>query len=149
MLRTTGSRLVRAGRREVRRGLSGIHGNTSKPHQDLVRTATCLLTCEGLIDPAFLDRLHYYLPGWRYRIRAEIVYRPLWSCFRLPCEARRFASRPSCGQLGRKVRERRRFTSSSGDVRAFVSKREKGTGGEERLDRSESSRRVTRPFDAQ
>jgi ATP-dependent Lon protease len=40
-------------------------GNTSKPHQDLVRTAHLFADLpKSMIDPAFLDRLHYYLPGW-------------------------------------------------------------------------------------
>ncbi|MFN0154672.1 MAG: protease Lon-related BREX system protein BrxL [Gaiella sp.] len=40
-------------------------GNTSKPHQELVRTAHLFADLpKGMIDPAFLDRLHYYLPGW-------------------------------------------------------------------------------------
>ncbi len=40
-------------------------GNTSKPHQQLVRTAHLFADLpKAMIDPAFLDRLHYYLPGW-------------------------------------------------------------------------------------
>lgn len=40
-------------------------GNTSKPHEDLVRTAHLFADLpKAMIDPAFLDRLHYYLPGW-------------------------------------------------------------------------------------
>lgn len=40
-------------------------GNTSKPHEELVRTAHLFADLPpGMIDPAFLDRLHYYLPGW-------------------------------------------------------------------------------------
>ena len=40
-------------------------GNTSKPHQELVRTAHMFADLpKAMIDPAFLDRLHYYLPGW-------------------------------------------------------------------------------------
>lgn len=40
-------------------------GNTSKPHEELVRTAHLFADLpQGMIDPAFLDRLHYYLPGW-------------------------------------------------------------------------------------
>ena len=40
-------------------------GNTSKPHEELVRTAHLFADLpKGMIDPAFLDRLHYYLPGW-------------------------------------------------------------------------------------
>src|SRR3954470_5380586 len=40
-------------------------GNTSKPHQELVRTAHLFADLpKTMIDPAFLDRLHYYLPGW-------------------------------------------------------------------------------------
>ena len=40
-------------------------GNTSKPHEELVRTAHLFADLpSGMIDPAFLDRLHYYLPGW-------------------------------------------------------------------------------------
>lgn len=40
-------------------------GNTSKPHQDLVRTAHLFADLPpAMIDPAFLDRLHFYLPGW-------------------------------------------------------------------------------------
>lgn len=40
-------------------------GNTSRPHADLVRTAHLFADLpSGMIDPAFLDRLHFYLPGW-------------------------------------------------------------------------------------
>ena len=40
-------------------------GNTSKPPQELVRTAHLFADLpQAMIDPAFLDRLHYYLPGW-------------------------------------------------------------------------------------
>lgn len=40
-------------------------GNTSKPHDELVRTAHLFIDLpSSMIDPAFLDRLHYYLPGW-------------------------------------------------------------------------------------
>jgi len=40
-------------------------GNTSKPAQELVRTAHLFADLpKAMIDPAFLDRLHYYLPGW-------------------------------------------------------------------------------------
>jgi len=40
-------------------------GNTSKPHQELVRSAHLFADLpKAMIDPAFLDRLHYYLPGW-------------------------------------------------------------------------------------
>ncbi len=40
-------------------------GNTSKPHEELVRTAHLFADLPPqMIDPAFLDRLHYYLPGW-------------------------------------------------------------------------------------
>lgn len=40
-------------------------GNTSKPHEELVRTAHLFADLPpSMIDPAFLDRLHFYLPGW-------------------------------------------------------------------------------------
>jgi len=40
-------------------------GNTSKPHTDLVRTAHLFADLPpAMIDPAFLDRIHFYLPGW-------------------------------------------------------------------------------------
>lgn len=40
-------------------------GNTSKPHQELVRSAHLFADLpKAMVDPAFLDRLHYYLPGW-------------------------------------------------------------------------------------
>ena len=40
-------------------------GNTSKPHQELVRTAHLFADLPpAMIDPAFVDRLHFYLPGW-------------------------------------------------------------------------------------
>ncbi len=40
-------------------------GNTSKPHHELVRTAHLFADLpKAMVDPAFLDRLHYYLPGW-------------------------------------------------------------------------------------
>lgn len=40
-------------------------GNTSKPHQELVRTAHLFADLpKSMIDPAFIDRLHFYLPGW-------------------------------------------------------------------------------------
>ena len=40
-------------------------GNTSRPHTDLVRTAHLFADLpKAMVDPAFLDRLHFYLPGW-------------------------------------------------------------------------------------
>ncbi|MGZ6761668.1 MAG: protease Lon-related BREX system protein BrxL [Gaiellaceae bacterium] len=40
-------------------------GNTSKPHHELVRSAHLFADLpKAMVDPAFLDRLHYYLPGW-------------------------------------------------------------------------------------
>jgi ATP-dependent Lon protease len=40
-------------------------GNTSKPHTDLVRDAHLFADLpKAMIDPAFLDRMHFYLPGW-------------------------------------------------------------------------------------
>lgn len=40
-------------------------GNTSKPHEDLLRTAHLFADLpKQMVDPAFLDRLHFYLPGW-------------------------------------------------------------------------------------
>ena len=40
-------------------------GNTTKPPQELARTAHLFADLpQGMVDPAFLDRLHYYLPGW-------------------------------------------------------------------------------------
>lgn len=40
-------------------------GNTSKPHNELVRTAHLFADLpKAMIDPAFIDRLHFYLPGW-------------------------------------------------------------------------------------
>ena len=40
-------------------------GNTSRPHADLVREAHLFADLPStMIDPAFLDRLHFYLPGW-------------------------------------------------------------------------------------
>jgi ATP-dependent Lon protease len=40
-------------------------GNTSRPHAELVRSAHLFADLPpAMVDPAFLDRLHYYLPGW-------------------------------------------------------------------------------------
>jgi ATP-dependent Lon protease len=40
-------------------------GNTSRPHTELVRDAHLFADLpNAMIDPAFLDRMHYYLPGW-------------------------------------------------------------------------------------
>lgn len=40
-------------------------GNTSKPPGDLLRRGHLFVDLpKALIDPAFLDRLHFYLPGW-------------------------------------------------------------------------------------
>jgi ATP-dependent Lon protease len=40
-------------------------GNTSRPPAELTRTAHLFADLPpAMIDPAFLDRLHYYLPGW-------------------------------------------------------------------------------------
>jgi ATP-dependent Lon protease len=40
-------------------------GNTSRPHTELVRTAHLFADLpKAMVDPAFLDRLHFYLPGW-------------------------------------------------------------------------------------
>ena len=62
-----GVRIVRprARRRRPPRRQSCFVGNTSKPHEELVRTAHLFADLpKAMIDPAFLDRLHYYLPGW-------------------------------------------------------------------------------------
>jgi ATP-dependent Lon protease len=40
-------------------------GNTTKPAQELVREAHLFADLpRAMVDPAFLDRLHFYLPGW-------------------------------------------------------------------------------------
>ncbi|MQA92191.1 MAG: protease Lon-related BREX system protein BrxL [Gemmatimonas sp.] len=40
-------------------------GNTSKPAQELVRAGHLFADLpKAMIDPAFLDRIHFYLPGW-------------------------------------------------------------------------------------
>lgn len=40
-------------------------GNTSRPHTELVRDAHLFADLpKAMIDPAFLDRMHFYLPGW-------------------------------------------------------------------------------------
>jgi ATP-dependent Lon protease len=40
-------------------------GNTSKPPQDLLRHSHLFADLpKAMVDPAFLDRLHFYLPGW-------------------------------------------------------------------------------------
>ncbi len=40
-------------------------GNTSKPHAELVRNAHLFADLPpSMINPAFLDRIHFYLPGW-------------------------------------------------------------------------------------
>jgi ATP-dependent Lon protease len=40
-------------------------GNTSKAHEELLRSGHLFADLpKAMIDPAFLDRLHYYLPGW-------------------------------------------------------------------------------------
>ena len=40
-------------------------GNTSRPHQELVDRAHLFADLpKAMVDPAFLDSLHYYLPGW-------------------------------------------------------------------------------------
>ena len=40
-------------------------GNTSKPPQELVRAGHLFADLpKAMIDPAFLDRIHFYLPGW-------------------------------------------------------------------------------------
>ena len=40
-------------------------GNTSRPHVDLGREAHLFADLpKAMVDPAFLDRLHFYLPGW-------------------------------------------------------------------------------------
>ncbi len=40
-------------------------GNTTRPHTQLVRDAHLFADLpKAMIDPAFLDRMHFYLPGW-------------------------------------------------------------------------------------
>lgn len=40
-------------------------GNTSRPHTELVRDAHLFADLpKAMIDPSFLDRMHFYLPGW-------------------------------------------------------------------------------------
>ncbi len=54
------------GREEIPAEASTVFvGNTSKPHTDLVRTAHLFADLpKAMVDPAFLDRMHFYLPGW-------------------------------------------------------------------------------------
>lgn len=54
------------GREEIPAEASTVFvGNTSKPHTELVRTAHLFADLpKAMIDPAFLDRMHFYLPGW-------------------------------------------------------------------------------------
>jgi ATP-dependent Lon protease len=54
------------GREEIPAEASCVFiGNTTKPAQELVREAHLFADLpRALVDPAFLDRLHFYLPGW-------------------------------------------------------------------------------------
>lgn len=54
------------GREEIPAEASTVFvGNTSRPHTDLVRTAHLFADLpKAMVDPAFLDRMHFYLPGW-------------------------------------------------------------------------------------
>jgi ATP-dependent Lon protease len=54
------------GREEIPAEASTVFiGNTSRPHTELVRTAHLFADLpKAMVDPAFLDRLHFYLPGW-------------------------------------------------------------------------------------
>lgn len=54
------------GREEIPAEASTVFvGNTSKPHTELVRTAHLFADLpKAMVDPAFLDRMHFYLPGW-------------------------------------------------------------------------------------
>jgi len=54
------------GREEIVAEASTVFvGNTSKPHLQLVRNAHLFADLpKAMIDPAFLDRMHFYLPGW-------------------------------------------------------------------------------------
>lgn len=54
------------GREEIVAEASTVFvGNTSKPHTELVRHAHLFADLpKAMIDPAFLDRMHFYLPGW-------------------------------------------------------------------------------------
>jgi ATP-dependent Lon protease len=54
------------GREEVPAEASMVFiGNTSKPTQELVRDAHLFADLpRAMIDPAFLDRIHFYVPGW-------------------------------------------------------------------------------------
>jgi ATP-dependent Lon protease len=54
------------GRDEIVAEASSVFvGNTSRPYADLVRDAHLFADLpKAMIDPAFLDRMHFYLPGW-------------------------------------------------------------------------------------
>ena len=54
------------GREEIPAEASCVFiGNTTKPAQELVREAHLFADLpRAMVDPAFLDRLHFYLPGW-------------------------------------------------------------------------------------
>jgi ATP-dependent Lon protease len=54
------------GREEIPAESSTVFiGNTSRPHTELVRTAHLFADLpKAMVDPAFLDRMHFYLPGW-------------------------------------------------------------------------------------
>ncbi len=54
------------GREEIPAEASTVFiGNTSRPHTELVRTAHLFADLpKAMVDPAFLDRMHFYLPGW-------------------------------------------------------------------------------------
>lgn len=54
------------GREEIVAEASTVFvGNTSRVHTELVRQAHLFADLpNAMIDPAFLDRLHFYIPGW-------------------------------------------------------------------------------------
>ena len=81
-------------------------GNTSKPHEELVRTAHLFADLPpAMIDPAFLDRLHYYLPGWEApKLESTAVHRPL----RLRVRLLRRSAAPDAQEQPR-ARDRRRL----------------------------------------
>ena len=90
-----------------------MFGNTNQPIDVMVQTGHLFAPMPDVIrdDMAFIDRLHFYLPGWEIpKMQNEHVYGPLWLRRRLP---RRGAARTAQAQLHGAHRPRVRSWTAS------------------------------------
>ena len=58
----------------------GFVGNINQSVESLVKPAISLAPFpEAMIDSAFFDRFHAYIPGWEIPKCVRVLHQPLWS----------------------------------------------------------------------